>query len=218
MLRTAENVLPEDPPGPGHRHIAGRRKNVVFWGGQWPSPRSSQRSTLPLALCRLHDAQACGAQRGPRSLPVSSSDGAEEAPEPRNSSFSWLERDFPAKTWFLKGRMTESRLKRQESGRAAQSDAAKRGRVGTVSGSLHQEKMEHELSAGGNRAVVPCCEEPQRRSTRRAIPLWKLASVRVHGRRLPAFGPMESQFPAATSFLLPHQMKVGALASRKTPL
>jgi len=29
---------------------------------------------------------------------------------------------------------------------------------------------------------------------------------------------MESQFPAATSFLLPHQMKVGALASRKTPL
>lgn len=68
----------------------------------------------------LAQSAGIGARQGPQSLPVSISDGAEEVPEPKNSSFSSPERSFPAETWFLKGGITKSHLKRREGGCAAQ--------------------------------------------------------------------------------------------------
>lgn len=106
---------------PGPTLLPSLQKNGI-WGGDGgflllTAPRGAP---CPSPSPALAQSAGIGARQGPQSLPVSISDGAEEVPEPKNSSFSSPERCFPAETWFLKGGITKSHLKRREGGCAAQ--------------------------------------------------------------------------------------------------
>lgn len=165
------------------------QNNGVLGGRRLSAPRSTLSLALSLPLTR---SAGVGAQPGPRSLPVSISERAEEAPEPRSSSSSWPEPCLPAKTWFLKGRLTKSHFKGQEGGCAARHHReAWLGRDGFGVFAPREDEPRRGFSRWWRKGWT----ELQRRSRRPAIPLWESGPAGVNGRRLLAFGPVKSLFP-----------------------